>query len=308
MDGLYGKMNAERIKYFNIYDLVKGFKLNSDSLEHLQDVSFKFDEYMKNLTAFNNRAILRFLIESFNSEIYVSNLIEDHLIKPQDISESDSFFDSLSISHKRIKDLHKELTKEHMEYEYRDEEAWVHSVRNGIETIYWYAVEPEDIKKFMNDFITFYRNKSTNLVDSSLFIKTSLVHLLFMRIHPFKDGNGRTSRILHDMKFVEMVNKVYGYNLRISPLHLSQGIWRNRNEYYKRINALSFDLNHVEENNEALNNWIQFILNMYEEELNFMNSSLSNCKSFLESISSKCESDDVINKEANKLKIKRYPN
>ena len=48
------------------------------------------------------------------------------------------------------------------------------SVRNGIETIYWYAVEPEDIKKFMNDFITFYRNKSTNLVDSSLFIKTSV--------------------------------------------------------------------------------------------------------------------------------------
>ena len=40
---------------------------------------------------------------------------------------------------------------------------------------------------------------------------------------------------------------------------------------------------------------------MYEEELNFMNSSLSNCKSFLESISSKCESDDVINKELTQM-------
>lgn len=305
MAGIYGETNAEKVKYFDIHNLVKSFKLTPESLEHLQDISIQFDDYMKELTEFNNNAIIYFLLKSFNSEICVSNLIEDHIINPKEISESDSFFDSLSISHKRIKDLHKEIAKENVEYEYRNQEAWVHSVRNGIETIYWYAVQPEEIKQFMNDFINFYRNKSTNLTDSSLFIKTSLVHLLFMRIHPFKDGNGRTSRILHDMKFVEMVNKTYGCNLRISPLHLSQAIWRNRSEYYKRINSLYFDLDHPEENNKALNEWIEFILNMYEEELNFMSVFLNNSKSSLGFLSSRYENDEVISKEANNLRIRR---
>ena len=196
MTGLYGEMNANKVSYFNIFDLLKDFKLSSDNLEHLQDVNLKFDDYIKELCSFDNRAILYFLIRSFNAEITTSNLIEDHIINPKDISESEAFFDSLSISHKKIKDLHKEIAKEDIDYEYRQKEAWVQSVRDGVRTIYWYAVNPEDIKKFMDDFILFYRNKSANLIDSSIFIKSALVHLMFMRIHPFEDGNGRTGRVL----------------------------------------------------------------------------------------------------------------
>ena len=305
MTGLYGEMNANKVSYFNIFDLLKDFKLSSDNLEHLQDVNLKFDDYIKELCSFDNRAILYFLIRSFNAEITTSNLIEDHIINPKDISESEAFFDSLSISHKKIKDLHKEIAKEDIDYEYRQKEAWVQSVRDGVRTIYWYAVNPEDIKKFMDDFILFYRNKSANLIDSSIFIKSALVHLMFMRIHPFEDGNGRASRILHDMKFAEMVNKTYGYNLKMSPIHISQSIWRNRSEYYRRINAFHFDLNHKEENNKALNDWISFVLNMYDEELNFMNVMFANCRSNLEFISSKYKDSDVISKEANNLKMGR---
>ncbi|MBR1416720.1 MAG: Fic family protein [Bacilli bacterium] len=305
MQELYGKMNAAKVDYFDINELLKDFKLSVDNLSHLQDTSIKFSEYMDFLSDFDNKSILYFLIKSFNDEIEISNLIEDHIIHPRDINESNIFLDSLSISNKRIKDLHAFSADNQGEYEYRNQEAWVHSVRNGIETIYWYAVKPEDIQKFMSDFLKYYRTKSGSLIDSSIYIKSALVHLLFMRIHPFKDGNGRTSRLLHDMKFVELVNKTYNYNLKISPLHISQSIWRNRSEYYKRINALYFDLKHPEENYKALNDWINFILNMYDEELNFMNLMLSNSSMSLEYIQNKASDDELINKEANKIKLSK---
>lgn len=305
MQESYGNTNAKRVEYFNVNDLLTNFKLNGNNLEHLQDTSIKFNKYMQRLTNFDNHTMLYFLIKSFNDEIKVSNLIEDHIVHPKDVNESNIFLDSLSISHKRIKDLHKYIADDEVEYGYRNQEAWVHSVRNGIETIYWYAVDPKDIKKFIDDFIVFYRNKSSNLIDSSICIKSALVHLLFMRIHPFKDGNGRTSRLIHDMKFVELVNKAYDYKLKISPLHLSQSIWRNRSEYYKRINELYFDLEHEEYNNEALNNWIRFILNMYDEELNFMNLMIDNFRTLNDYVQKQSRSDEFINKEVEKIKIRK---
>jgi len=55
-------------------------------------------------------------------------------------------------------------------------------------------------------------------------------------------------------------------NLKISPVNLSQSININLITYVKILNSIYFDLKH--DNNEMLNRWFDFIINMYEEQLN----------------------------------------
>ena len=271
--------NDNKVSYFSLSKYIEKIKLNSNILNHLEETSQEFDKYITKLMKYDEETILYFLIVAFNEEIKDSNLIENHIIHPKKLNEKNLFFDSLTISHKRIKDLHKFVTEEENEKNYRKKDAWVRTLRKTEETIYWYGANPEDIYKFINDYIEIYKNKSLSSINNNPFIKSALVHLLIMRIHPFSDGNGRTSRIIQDMKFTELINKIYDYKLKISPLHISQSIYLNKQEYYKRLNSIYFDLNH--DNNEEINKWFNFILNMFDEQIFYMQNNLEEKEYFL---------------------------
>ena len=264
--------NPNKTTYFSLEEYVEKIELSDNVRNHIEETSKEFDKYINKLKKFDESTILYFLISAFEEEMKDSNLIENHIINPKEIKEKDMFFDSLAISHKKIKDLHQFVTNNKEEYDYRKIDAWVRTLRGNDETIYWYGANPEDIKIFMDDFIKIYKNKSMSAKDNNAFIKSSLVHLLLMRIHPFKEGNGRTSRIIQSMKFTEAINKVYDYKLKISPLHLSQSIYINKQEYYKRLNNIYFDLEH--DNNDEINNWLDFLLNMFDEQIYYMSNRL----------------------------------
>ena len=261
-------INLARVTYFPLKEYISRIKLSEEVLCHVEETSLTFDEYINKLIQYDEKTILYFLLSSFNEEIKDTNLIENHLISPKDIEEKNIFFDSLSISHKRIKDLHMFTTEEKEEYDYRKIDAWVRRKTGDTETIYWYGANPEAIKRFMDDFIEIYRGKSVSAINSNPFIKSILVHLLIMRIHPFKDGNGRVSRMIQNMKFTELVNKAYGYQLKISPLHLSKSILLNKQTYYKKINGIYFDLIH--DSNSEINKYIDFMLYMFDEQIFYM--------------------------------------
>ena len=103
----------------------------------------------------------------------------------------------------------------------------------------------------MRDFIKVYKQNKIALLYSNPFLVSSLMHLLFVRIHPYTDGNGRTSRVIHNIKFTEAINRLYGMKLKISPLNLSESILLNKITYNKRINQIYFDLDH--DTNDAIN-------------------------------------------------------
>ena len=134
----------------------------------------------------------------------------------------------------------------------------------------------------MNDFLKIYHNHSLSFINQNPFIKGALLHLLFVRIHPFSDGNGRTARIIHTIKFTQMVNDIYKCHLKISPLHLSQSILLNKLTYQKRINNIYFDLEH--DSNKEINDFIDFILDMTDEQLFYMGNQLENASSIMKNI------------------------
>lgn len=97
-------------------------------------------------------------------------------------------------------------------------EVKISNIEANKEEIFWYGAKTEDVKQFLNNFIKIYKSNSMSVIDSNPFFKSALIHLLFIEIHPYHDVNGRTARVLHNIKFIEILNRIYKTNLKIVQL------------------------------------------------------------------------------------------
>jgi len=266
-------MNSDYIEYFNMEEYIDRIRLLPTVLSHLESTNRDFDNYMKKLSMYDEDYIIKCWISSLYYELSYNQKIENSKFNMLSLDGKSVFFDKLSISHKRIHELHNFVIKKEIDeglqqetYEYRTVHVNVSDFdEKGNEYIFWRGVNPEDVNKFMNDFIKIYKQGGTSLLYSNPFLASALMHLLFLRIHPYTDGNGRTSRVIHNLKFTEMINKVYGTRLKLSPLNLSGSILVNKITYVKRIDNIYFDLKN--DTNENLNKWFDFILDMADERI-----------------------------------------
>ena len=265
-------MNQPAPKYFSLFEYVKRIQLSPDVLEHMEETNQTFDEYLKKLSKYDDYSVIYHWITKLFEEFNSSQQIESsHIISPSLIESKNVFFDSLSISHKRIKELHQfVMGGVYSEYRTQDDVRVSRLNKNYEEEVFWWAPKVEDMKLFLKDFIEIYRSKSLSVLNTNPFFKSALLHLLFVRIHPFTDGNGRTARMLHSMKFTELINQIYGMRLKISPLNLSQSILQYQPTYVKRIDQIYFDLEH--DCNKELNQWFDFMLNRVDDQLHYFNS------------------------------------
>ena len=259
---------AREINYFDLEDFVSNIHLSKNVLEHMQETNLNFDKYFKKLSKYDDEFQLYFWISLAYDEIKNSNFVEYHNLKKFDFNEKNLFFDSLNISNNRIHNIHKFVMKDENDDNagrYRTNEVKVSNIEKDKEEIFWYGVKAKDMKNFMNSFIKIYKSNSMSVLDSNPFLKSALIHLLFVKIHPYHDGNGRTARTLHNIKFTEILNRIYKMNLKICPVNLSESINVNLITYINALDNTYFDLDH--DNNEVLNYWFNFILNMYDEQL-----------------------------------------
>lgn len=76
---------------------------------------------------------------------------------------------------------------------YRDQMVYVYS-RAGME---YAAIEPEHVPSAMRQmFAEVKQLRSSKLNDARTFYHAALIHLVFVHVHPFMDGNGRAARLL----------------------------------------------------------------------------------------------------------------
>lgn len=261
-------INLNKFSYFPIEEYIDKIKIEDSLLYHLEDTNNKFETYIKYLSLYDDYEIIYHWIISLFNEITSSQKLESHSINPNDVLKNDVFFDSLQISHARIKKLHNfaigDLNQENQEG-YRKNEVWIRRINHGKDEVVWYGAKSEDVKRFMDDFIEFYKKNSIKAIYSNPFLKSAMVHLLFVRIHPFSDGNGRTARLIHNIKFTQSINNIYGTDLKISPLNISQNILLNKITYVNRLNDIYFDLEH--DSNHEINRWLDFVLDMVDEQI-----------------------------------------
>lgn len=101
----------------------------------------------------------------------------------------------------------------------------------GKSGIAYLAVEPEFVASHMK---TFFEEVNTllkeNLSSEEVFYFASLIHLRFVHIHPFRDGNGRAARLLEKWFVCEKLGRKYWV------IPSEEYYKNNQQKYYETIN------------------------------------------------------------------------
>lgn len=128
---------------------------------------------------------------------------------------------------------------------YREEPVGVY----GKEGLIYVAIEPEKVQDEMKSFFeNIYELLQKDLTTTEIFYYASLIHLKFVHIHPFMDGNGRCARLLEKW-FISNFEKEKTWFIQSERYY-----WEHLAEYYSNINL---GVNYYELNYD---NCINFLL------------------------------------------------
>ena len=106
-------------------------------------------------------------------------------------------------------------------------------VINSDDRIEYVAAEPtivkSELRKLFNDIALLLK---ADLNDFDIFYFASYIHLVFVKIHPFQDGNGRAARLLEKWFLIEKLGK------KATSVPLEKNYYKNLDSYYKNIKKL----------------------------------------------------------------------
>ena len=115
----------------------------------------------------------------------------------------------------------------------KKERGKIRKVKVGIRSegrLIYLAVEPEFIKqeleKLFGDISILLKSK---LSTPEIFYYAACIHLVFVNIHPFVDGNGRATRLIEKWFLAKML----GENAWC--ITSEKNYWNNRSTYYKNL-------------------------------------------------------------------------
>jgi Fic family protein len=124
----------------------------------------------------------------------------------------------------------------------RNIQNWIGNPDSNLETSLYNPPNPEKVYELLNNLVDYI-----NLEDNtSILIKSAIVHYQFEAIHPFIDGNGRVGRLL-------IILYLYISKLLDKPiLYLSEYFEKNKEQYYFHILNVS--------TNSDYNSWFKYFL------------------------------------------------
>ena len=259
-------MNSSKTSYFSLEEYVSNIKLNDDTLYHLEDTTETLDKYMSKVSQISPDTMVSYGLSSLTDELKSVN--GKSIILPTEVIQLLSADGKMD--HTRLQQIRHYLYtlntdyKNMERYRAKGEEVKLSSYNNYSEQIYWRGAESESVKKFMDDFLKVYKSHSS-FIDQNPLLKSTLMSLLMFRIHPFNDGNSRTARMVQNIKLTELMNQIYGLDLKFSPLNMSKNVQLYRQAYLRKVNNIYFDLEH--ECNDEINDYFDFMLTRADETL-----------------------------------------
>lgn len=130
--------------------------------------------------------------------------------------------------------------------QYRDDKLGAMQVVSGSignEKVHYEAPKAETLQKEMSDLIDYINNDNKN----DIVIKAGIVHLWFVVLHPFDDGNGRIARALTDMLLSQSDNSALRF------YSMSSQIQKNRKMYYDILEK-------TQKGSMDITNWLKWFL------------------------------------------------
>ena len=109
-------------------------------------------------------------------------------------------------------------------------------VVNSDDRIDYVAAEPgklnEELKKLFDDIETLLVEDLSN---AEILFFASYIHLTFVKIHPFQDGNGRSARLLEKWFLIEKLGD------KATAIQLEKNYYLHLQDYYKNLKRLGID-------------------------------------------------------------------
>ena len=160
-----------------------------------------------------------------------------------DLEEAYTYAQTHVLNEKNVLYCHKLLTQtlsleDQYRGEYRDKNVFV--MQNAQEVVYTGA-EPYIIKQEMDKLfhdIAILRKRKLSM--SEVFYFASMIHLIFVAIHPFADGNGRTARLIEKWFLADKLGKE-AWSINSEKLYLKRS-----KSYYKNIKKIGENYKNID--------------------------------------------------------------
>ena len=114
-------------------------------------------------------------------------------------------------------------------------------VINSDDKIEYVAAEPTivktEIEKLFDDIDLLLARE---LDSYEVFYYAALIHLVFAKIHPFQDGNGRTARLLEKWFLMQKIGQ------KAVAVKLEKNYYKNIKGYYKNIRKLGLEYHELD--------------------------------------------------------------
>lgn len=178
----------------------KGLQTAFDTLRDAEISTKNFSFYTSVSSVFSSK------IEGEDIELdsYVKHkkfgieFLPDYTKKIDDLYDAYTFAKTSELNSENIAKAHKLLSKhivaKHQQGKFRIHNMYVSTSDGRIEFVAAspYEVESE-MKKFYDDIAVLLK---TTMSIETIFFYASLIHLVFVKIHPWNDGNGRSARLI----------------------------------------------------------------------------------------------------------------
>lgn len=163
--------------------------------------------------------------------------LPDYTKKIDDLYNAYTFAKSNELNQKNISEAHKLLSKHivatNWQGKFRNQNMYVTTSDGKIEYVAasHYEVERE-MKKFYNDISVLLKE---DLSIEEVFYFASFIHLIFVKIHPWNDGNGRTARLLEKWFLAQKLGHKAWF------IQSEKMYYNQHNTYYKNIRLLGLE-------------------------------------------------------------------
>ncbi len=161
----------------------------------------------------------------------------DYTRKTDDLYAAYDFIDKHKLNLKNIQKAHSILSSKLLP---KNQQGFSRTnpmfVINSDDKIEYVAANPGIVKgELIKLFDDIEELISIELNPFEVFYYASLIHLVFVKIHPFQDGNGRTARLMEKWLLIEKIGQI------AHSIQLEKNYYRKLKDYYSNIKKLGLE-------------------------------------------------------------------
>ncbi len=220
--------------FFEIYkqqltvNIAEGFKQISEKPESVED--FKF--YLANSAVHSSN--IEGNTVSFDTYLKATehnvHLKTKEMKEIEELIKAYEFAKDNDLTLKNILKAHEIITTSIL---IKKERGKIRHVKVGVRSegrLIYLAIEPEFVKSELEKlFEDIHSLLSTDLTIEEIFYYAAYIHLVFVNIHPFVDGNGRATRLIEKWFLAKKLGDKSWF------ITSEKNYWDNRTVYYKNL-------------------------------------------------------------------------